>query len=106
MHLHSVFVLLYSVCCSVKVLLCVDVIQSFTYVLRVIILDITKKCVRAREKSERRYEWHLVSTIRKQKKNKTETSGCGLFVVAYFQPLLPIPLTVYSINAMWYGKLG
>ena len=52
-----------------------------------IILDITKRSVRAQEKSERRYEWRLVNTVRKQnKKNKTETSGCGSFVVAYFQP--------------------
>ena len=47
-HLHIVFVLLYSVCRSVNVLLCVDVIQSFTYVLRVVILDVT---MRAREKA-------------------------------------------------------
>lgn len=80
MHLHNVFVLLYSVCCSVNVLLRMDVIQSFTYVLCAIILGI------AQEKSERQYEWRLVNTVRKQKKNKTGTSVCGSFVVAYFQP--------------------
>ena len=36
-HLHIVFVLLYSVCRSVSVILCVYVIRSFTYVLRVVI---------------------------------------------------------------------
>ena len=36
-HLHIVFALLYSVCRSVSVLVCVDVIQSFMYVLRVVI---------------------------------------------------------------------
>ena len=49
--LHIVFVLLYSVCRSVSVLLCVDVIQIFTYVLRVVILDvIERRGVRLRER--------------------------------------------------------
>ena len=39
---HIVFVLLYSVCRSVNVLSCVGVLQSFTYVLRIDILDFTK----------------------------------------------------------------
>ena len=42
-HLHIVFVLLYSACRSDSVLSCVDVIQSFTYVLRVVILNVTKR---------------------------------------------------------------
>ena len=45
-HLHIVSVLLYSVCRSVTVLSCVDVIQSFMYHLRVIILDVIKKTAR------------------------------------------------------------
>ena len=52
-HLHIVFVLLYSVCRSVSILLFVDVIHSFTYVLRVVILDVTKRRREtAREKGE------------------------------------------------------
>ena len=42
-HLHIVFGLLYPVCHFVNVLSCVDVIQSFMYVLHVVILDITKR---------------------------------------------------------------
>ena len=46
------FVLLYSVCRSVSVLSCVDIIQSFMYVLHVVILDVTKRRgVRAQEKA-------------------------------------------------------
>ena len=49
--MHVAFVLLYSVCCSVSILLCVDIIQSFTYVLCVANLDVTKRHgVRARGK--------------------------------------------------------
>ena len=52
MHLHIVFVLLYSVCRSVNVLSCVDVIQSFRYVLRVVNLDVAKRRGKtAREKA-------------------------------------------------------
>ena len=44
--------MLYSVCRSVNVLSCVDVIQSFTYVLRVVNLDVAKRRGgRAREKA-------------------------------------------------------
>ena len=43
MHLPIMFVLLYSVCCSVSVLSCVDVIQSFMNILRVVNLDVTKR---------------------------------------------------------------
>ena len=43
MHLFIVFVLFYSVHHSVRVLLCVDVIQSFTYVLRAVILDVSER---------------------------------------------------------------
>ena len=50
-HLHIVFVL-YSVCHSISVLSCVDIIQSFMYVLRVVILVVTKRHgERAREKA-------------------------------------------------------
>ena len=52
------FVLLYSVCRSVCVLSCEDVIRSFTYVLRVVILTSLNDVVREREsetESERQY---------------------------------------------------
>ena len=49
-HLHIVFVLLYSACCSVNILSCVDVIQSFMHLLHVIILCIIKRCVWERER--------------------------------------------------------
>ena len=75
------------------------IFQSFTFVLHVIILDITKRCVRAREKSEKRYHWHLINTIRKEKKNKTGTAGCGSFVVAYFQPILPSTIYIWCWRA-------
>ena len=52
-HLHIVFVLLYSVCRSVSVFSRVDVIQSFTYVLRVVILDVTKRRGESARESER-----------------------------------------------------
>ena len=69
-YLHTVFVLLYSVCRSVSVLSCVDVIQSFTYGLRVIILDVTKRrgVRESAKESKRRYQRHLADTIEKEKK--------------------------------------
>ena len=68
MHLHIVFVSLYSVCRSVSVLSCVDIIESFTYVLRVVILDVTKR--RGARESERRYQQPLAYTFKKKKKKK------------------------------------
>ena len=88
MHLHIVFVLLYSICHSVNVLSCVDVIQCFTYLLRVIILDVTKRRCKSARESERRYQRLLVDTIPSKKNQKK--SGCGSFVVAYFQPATSI----------------
>ena len=91
MHLHIVFVLLYSACRSVCVLSCVDVIQSFTYVSRVVISDVTKRRgVRAREKA--RSDTNGLSQIpskkeEKRRRNKTGTSGCGSLVAAYFRPV-------------------
>ena len=63
------FVLLYSVCRSVSVLSCADVIQCFTYVLRVVILDVTKRrgCERAREKA--RGDTNGLSYITSEKKS-------------------------------------
>ena len=75
-----------SVCRSVGVLSCVDVIQSFTYLLRVVILDVTKR--RGETGLEKaRYQRPLANTIKnklkkKKKKKKTGTSGFGLCVVA------------------------
>ena len=62
-HLHIVFVLLYSVCRSVNVLPCVDVIQSFTYVLRVIILDVIKDDGERARESEMQYQRPLAFYI-------------------------------------------
>ena len=81
-HLHIVFVL-NSTCHSVGVLSCVDVIQSFTYVLRVVILDVTKRRgERAREKARGNTNglWHVPS--KEKKRIKSGTTGCGSFVDA------------------------
>ena len=98
-YLHIVFVLLYSVCRSVSVLSCVDVIQSFTYGLRVIILDVTKRrgVRESAKESKRRYQQPLADTIKKEK-NIPGTCGCGSFVVAYFQTATSS--TVYIIHFM------
>ena len=99
-HLQIVFVLLYSVCRSVSVLSCVDVIQSVTYVLRVVIFDVTKRRgERERERkreakptASRRYHYFLFFKYFKKVKNKNKsgTSGCSSFVVLYFQPATSI----------------
>ena len=66
-HLHIVFVLLYSVCRSV--FFCVDVIHSFTHVLRVDILDVTKTGgVRERERKREA----IPSASRRYHKKKKE----------------------------------
>ena len=75
MHLHIVFVLLYSVCHSVNV-----TSISFFYVwtscnciiilLRAIILDVTKRHRESARKSERRHQLPLVHAIEKNKKTK------------------------------------
>ena len=68
-HLHIVSVLLYSVCRSVTVLSYVDVIQSFTYHLHVIILDIIKKLKKRRQsprESDRRHPLLLIHTTRQE----------------------------------------
>ena len=75
------------------------IFQSFMFVLHVIILDVTKRFVRAREKSERWYHWHLINTIRKEKKTKTGTASCGSFVVAYCQPILPSTVYIWCWQA-------
>ena len=73
MHLHIVFVLLYSVCCSVSILLCVDVIQSFTYVLCVVNLDVTKRHgVRARGKVTGDTNSFSQIPLKKKKKEEEE----------------------------------
>ena len=87
MNLHIVFVLVYSVCLSV--------IQSVTYLLRVIILDVTKRRGESERTSERRHQRPLVDTIVSEKKNKTGISGCGSFVVAYSPPATSIERLQY-----------
>ena len=60
------------------------------YVLRVVILD-TKRC--GEREHERKREAIPMASRRyqqKKKKNKTEISGCGSFVVPYFQPATSI----------------
>ena len=84
MHLHIVFVLLYSVCRSVNVLSCVDVIQSFTYVLRVVILDVTTTAREAIPTACRRY-------YQESKENKSNKNiWMWLVCCCYFQPAAPI----------------
>ena len=70
--LHIVFVLLYSVCRSVNVLSCVDVIQSFTYVLRVIILDVIKDDGESARESEMQYQRPLAYIYISSKTKKGE----------------------------------
>ena len=82
-HLHIVFVLLYSVCRSC---LCsfVCVRHSIFYVcVTCCDLDVTiRLSKKAREKA--RGIRPLACTIRQERRNKI--SGCGSFVVPYFQP--------------------
>ena len=63
-----------------------DVIQSSSYVLRVVIWDITKRRGESVRESERQYQWPLTCTIKNCLFFKLVISDCGLFVVAYFQP--------------------
>ena len=50
-----------------------------------------KDVVRESEReSERQYQWPRACNIKRKEKNKTGTSGCGSFVVAYFQPATSI----------------
>ena len=78
-------------CRSVSVLLCVDVIQSFTYVLRFIILGVIKRRGEAAREKATGYTNGLSRVPqRKEMKLKKGTSGCGSFFVAYFQPAISI----------------
>ena len=88
-HLHIVFVLLYSVCHSIGVLSCVDVIQSFTYVLRVVILDVIKR--RGERQRERNREAiPTASCMYHQKKRiKQEFLAVAGFLFITFNLVLP-----------------
>ena len=93
MHLHIVFVLLYSVCRSVGVFF-VSVRHSIFYVcVTCCDLDVSE---RAREKA--RGNNNDLSHARSNRKEeiKSGTSGCGSFVVPYFNLLLPP--NVYNNN--------
>ena len=58
--------------------------NSFTYVLRIIILDVTH---RAREKARgNNNDFSHVTSDRKEEIKSGTTSGCGSVVVPYFQP--------------------
>ena len=102
MYFHIVFVLLYSVCRSVSVLLSADVIQSFTYGLRVFILDVTKRrgIRESAKESKRRHQQPLADTIKKErrKKKKRGTCGCG-------SCLLPTCYFIDRLHNTFYGRL-
>ena len=66
---------------------CVDVIRSFTYVLRVAIWTSLKDVVR---QGERKREAISTASRKRKEKNKIGISGCGSFVVLYFQPATSI----------------
>ena len=57
--------------------------NSFTYVLRIIILDVSE---RAREKARGNNNDLSHVPSKRKEKMKSRTSGWGLFVVSYFQP--------------------
>ena len=93
-------------CRSSSVLSCVDVIQSFTYVLRVVILDVTKRRgVKAREKA--RCNTNGLSQIpsKKEEEEKRGISGCGLFVVACFQPATSIDSLQILFHVCWSSTI-
>ena len=84
-HLQTVFVLLYSVCFSVSALSCVDVIQSFTYVLCVVIWTTLKDVVRERE--------GITTASRMYHKNNQEPLAVArlrFLLNPYFQPATSI----------------
>ena len=90
-HLHIVFVLLCSVCRSVSVLSCVDVIRSFTYVLRVVIWTSLKDVGREHERKREAITNGLSHVPSKRTEEiKSGTSGCGSFVIPYFEPATSI----------------
>ena len=63
----------------------------FTYVLRVVVLDVTKRCGEiAREKTSGNTNGlsHVLS--KRKEEIKPGTSGCGSFVVPYFHPAASI----------------
>ena len=93
MHLHIVFVLSYSVCLSVKILSCVDVIQSFTYLLHGIMLDITKRHrERAREKAIPMAS-HRYHQKRKEKRIKRAPQAVARLLLPPSSLQLPSPFT-------------
>ena len=84
MHLHIVFVLLYVLCVSLCRCSFVCVRYSIFYVcVTCCDLDVTRR-ERARE-GESEEQRPLACNI-KRKEIKSGTSGCGSFVVPYFQP--------------------
>lgn len=106
MHLHIVFVLSYSVCLSVKILSCVDVIQSFTYLLHIFYMVLCWTSLKdvAREHKRKRHQRPLTNTIKKEK-NKTGTSGCGSFVVvAAFQSAASIDHCLHMSSYVMYNR--
>ena len=105
MQMHIVIVLLYSVCCSVSVLSCVDVIRSFTYVLRAVILDVTKRCgERTREKA--RGNTSSLSQIPPEKKRiKQEFLAVVRLLLPTFNLLFPSTVQ-YIVTAPTPSRLG
>ena len=69
--------------------------HSFTYVLRVITLDVTERRresagKKSRKKKKARGATNCLSQIPSEKNNKTGLSGCGSFIVAYLRPATSI----------------
>ena len=89
-HLHIMFVLLYSVCRSVSDFSCVYVVQSFTRV-TCCDLDVTNGCSeRAQEKASRNNNGPSRVPSNRKEEIKSGTSGCGSFDVPYFHPATSI----------------
>ena len=85
-------------CNCVCVLSCVDVIQSFTYVLRVVILDVTKRRggETAREKARGNTNGlsHIPSKEKKKKKKK-DWESLAVARLLFFTSNLQLPSTIY-----------
>ena len=96
MHLNIVFVLLYSVCRSVNGLSCVDVIQYSTYLLRAVVLDVTKRRgERVREKVRGDTNGLLQIPSKKKKKKREEFLAVAPLLLPTSNLLLPSTVYMY-----------
>ena len=98
-----VLVLFYSVCCSVSVRSCVDIIQSFMYVLHITVLLVTERHG-AREQEKMRGDTNGLLQIPSNNTNKREIKQEPLVVACLLLPTsnLLLPSTVY-IWLWWAG---